>query len=226
MSTVLEHAWAEVEHDLGYKASAAIPVAARRRLNRLAGLLELADQEFVGIRRELEQYARTLPERLAAAGASVPLDRLSLVALLECEEVRALDAVVSGAVGRPLGDEPFYPDYLLKMLVSCGVRTAEDARRGVRDRADAITAMVEPYFALAEQLWRLSPQRMPAFLRGYSLFFLAHAEVLRASSLRIEQIDRLARFYRELDYPDDPKAAHQVASLLVAALGHIDMRTG
>jgi len=165
-----------------------------------------------------------LPERIAAAGSSVPLDRLSLVALLECAEVQALDAVVSSTLERPLGDEPFYPDYLLKMLVSSGVATAEDARRGVQERAHAITAMVEPYFAMTEQLWRLSPRQMPQIFRGYSLFFLAHVEVLRASTLRIEQIDRLARFYRQLDYPDDPKAAHHVASTLVAAFGHIDVR--
>jgi hypothetical protein len=55
--TVLEHAWAEIEHDLGYRSRDAVPDAVRRRLNRLAGLLELADQEFVAIRRELTDYA-------------------------------------------------------------------------------------------------------------------------------------------------------------------------
>ena len=58
---MLDHAWAEIEHDLGYKARDTVPAAARRRLSRLAGLLEMADQEFVAIRRDLDEYAAALP---------------------------------------------------------------------------------------------------------------------------------------------------------------------
>lgn len=63
---------------------------------------------------------------------------------------------------------------------------------------------------------------MPSLPRGYSLFFLAHVEVLRASTWRLA---RLARLYRELDYPDDAKTAHHVASMLVDAFDHIGLRT-
>jgi ppGpp synthetase/RelA/SpoT-type nucleotidyltranferase len=221
--TVLEHAWAEIEHDLGYKTTEEIPLAVRRRLNRLAGLLELADQEFGAIRSDLETYARALPERIEAAGASVPLDGFSLAALLECAEVQTLDAAISSILQKELGEEPFFPDYLLKMLVASGVRTTEDARRGVRDHERAIAAMVQPYFALTEQLWQLTPKQMPHMFRGYSLFFLAHVEVLRTSTLRLEKVERLARLYRELDYPDDAKAAHHVASMLVDVFGPLGL---
>jgi ppGpp synthetase/RelA/SpoT-type nucleotidyltranferase len=223
--TVLEHAWAEIEHDLGYKATEQIPLAVRRRLSRLAGLLELADQEFGAIRDDLERYARTLPDRIEAAGSSIPLDGLSLVALLHCAEVQALDTAISSVLDRELADEPFYPDYLLKMLVASGIRTTEDARRGICEHERAIAAMVHPYFALTEQLWQLSPKQMPRIPRGYSLFFLAHVEVLRTSTLRLEKIERLARLYRELDYPDDAKAAHHVAGMLVDAFEHIGLRS-
>ncbi|MBX3193198.1 MAG: hypothetical protein KF819_39810 [Labilithrix sp.] len=221
--TVLDHAWAEIEHDLGYKATEEIPLAVRRRLSRLAGLLELADQEFGAIRTDLEGYARALPERIEAA--SVPLDGFSLAALLDRAEVQALDALIASGLHKELGDDPFYPDYLLKMLVASGIRTTEDARRGLQAHERAIAAMVEPYFALTEQLWQLSPKQMDRIPRGYSLFFLAHAEVLRTSALRLEKIERLARLYRALDYPDDAKTAHHVASLLVDAFGHIGLRT-
>ncbi|MBX3232809.1 MAG: hypothetical protein KIT84_43815 [Labilithrix sp.] len=224
--TVLEHAWAEIEHDLGYKATEQIPLAVRRRLSRLAGLLELADQEFGAIRSDLERYARSLPERIEAAGSSVPLDGFSLAALLECAEVQTLDAAISSALRKELGDEPFYPDYLLKMLVASGVRTTEDARRGLREHEHAVVAMVEPYFALTEQLWQLTPKRMPRIFRGYSLFFLAHVEVLRTSTLRLEKVERLARLYRELDYPDDAKTAHHVASMFVDAFDHLGLGHG
>ncbi len=215
--TVLEHAWAEIEHDLGYKASEAIPASVRHRLHRLAGLLELADQEFVTIRRDLDAYASDLPKRIAAAREAVALDRLSLVPLLACDEVRDVDGAIAQVLTKELGDEPFFPEYLLRMLRSSGFQTVADARAGVQRHRAAILAMVEPYFAFAWRTWRLSPDQMEKIYRGYSLFFLAHAEVLRSSSLAIDKVERLTRLYRELDYPDDERAAHEVASKLVEA---------
>lgn len=215
--TVLEHAWAEIEHDLGYKATEAMPAAVRRRLHRLAGLLELADQEFVAIRRDLDDYAGALPRRIATAGDAVALDHLSLAALLDCPEVHACDRAIAGELGKELGETPFYPDYLLKMLSASGVTTVAQARDGVRDRTATIVAMVRPYFAFTSQAWSLSPEQMPRLFRGYALFFLSHALVLDSPSLGIDKVDRLTRLYRELDYPDDARAAQRVASILVAA---------
>jgi len=219
--TVLEHAWAEIEHDLGYKSGAAVPATVQRRLHRLAGLLELADQEFGAIRDDLQDYVRVLPERIASEGDSVLLDRLSLGALLDCAEVRDLDRVIAVALDKELGEEPFYPDYLLKMLASSGIRSVGEARAGVARHGELIASMVRPYFAFAWQTWQLSPEQMSLVFRGYSLFFLAHAELLAGPSLGIGKVERLARLYRELDYPDDERAAQRVASKLVDAFGEL-----
>ncbi len=51
--SILQHTWAEIEHDLGYKAGGTIPGPIRRRFSRLAGLLEIADTEFTCPRNEL-----------------------------------------------------------------------------------------------------------------------------------------------------------------------------
>lgn len=47
--TVLQHAWAEIEHDIQYKSAATIPSEIKRRFMSLAGLLEIADREFQAI---------------------------------------------------------------------------------------------------------------------------------------------------------------------------------
>jgi ppGpp synthetase/RelA/SpoT-type nucleotidyltranferase len=50
--TVLQHAWAEIEHDdLGYHSDTLVPAEIRRRLARAAAVLEGVDAEFSEIRR-------------------------------------------------------------------------------------------------------------------------------------------------------------------------------
>ena len=44
--TALSHAWAEIEHDRGYKLGGELPAHLKRRFNLLSGLLESADLEF------------------------------------------------------------------------------------------------------------------------------------------------------------------------------------
>lgn len=55
--TILQHGWAEIEHDIQYKAVETIPNTIRRRFMALAGLLEIADREFQAIQDEDERLA-------------------------------------------------------------------------------------------------------------------------------------------------------------------------
>jgi len=63
--TILQHAWAEIEHDIQYKSVEVIPSQIRRRFTALAGLLEIADREFQAIQdsdEEIRLQARTSVE--------------------------------------------------------------------------------------------------------------------------------------------------------------------
>ncbi len=53
--TILQHAWAEIEHDIQYKAVDTIPYTIRRRFMSLAGILEIADREFQAIQDDDER---------------------------------------------------------------------------------------------------------------------------------------------------------------------------
>ena len=50
--TVLQHSWAAISHKLQYKKKYDIPSTLKRKLYRLAGLIELADEEFLDLRIE------------------------------------------------------------------------------------------------------------------------------------------------------------------------------
>lgn len=70
--TVLQHAWAEFEHDIRYKGT--VPQEHRsdfdRRFTLAAGLLELADQEFTTIRETLRGSAIDEPDTAATGIAA------------------------------------------------------------------------------------------------------------------------------------------------------------
>lgn len=57
--TILQHAWAEIEHDIQYKSLETAPTMIRRRFMSLAGLFEIADREFQAIQDEDEQIRQT-----------------------------------------------------------------------------------------------------------------------------------------------------------------------
>ena len=56
MRTALQHVWAVLDHDTGYKSGFEIPQEYLRNLNRLAGMLELVDEQFCKIRTDINNY--------------------------------------------------------------------------------------------------------------------------------------------------------------------------
>ena len=74
MRTLLQHAWANMDHDTGYKSGVEIPKRYMRNMSRLAGMLELVDDEFSKIRIELTDYRR----RVQALVRSGNLDEVAI----------------------------------------------------------------------------------------------------------------------------------------------------
>ena len=74
MRTALQHVWSTIEHDTGYKGDVKIPREYKRQFSRLAGMLELVDDEFSRLRLVLTDYRRQV-QTLVKSGQ---LDEVSL----------------------------------------------------------------------------------------------------------------------------------------------------
>jgi ppGpp synthetase/RelA/SpoT-type nucleotidyltranferase len=81
--TILQHAWAEIEHDIVYKSNEEIPFELRHRFASLAGLLEVADREFEQLRKEEIRVRKEIEKTILDDNYNLPINRDSLVLYLK-----------------------------------------------------------------------------------------------------------------------------------------------
>ncbi|WP_312178393.1 hypothetical protein [Arthrobacter sp.] len=71
LRTILQHAWAEFEHDIRYKGGGAVPPEVNRAFTLASGLIELADREFDTIN-ELVTAQKARDERESVHALAAP----------------------------------------------------------------------------------------------------------------------------------------------------------
>ena len=216
--TILQHAWAEIEHDLGYKSAESIPSHMRRKFSRLAGLLEIADEEFVAIKKYLRSYEQDLSTRIAQKSQSVSIDALSLSSFIDSEKVESLDDRIADNLGLCLEDDKFFIEYLIKILSFVGLKSICDIESAIDLYQDDLPDFVEVYFQFTQKAWKFNSKNLDRFLKGYSLFFLGHLLSYRMHTLEIKKLETLSQFYQRLDYPNNKELAKHIASLFVETM--------
>lgn len=214
--TALQHAWAEVEHDLAYKS--AIPARIRRRFSRVASLLEIADEEFVSIKHELAHYDEQVHATIASGSSDLPLDEVSLHALLMTDAFLDLDRGTAEVLGKPLASSHYFPAYLTRLIRVAGIGGTDALRDALANFEREVPEIIARYFAFSSSKWGLSSDAIEQVERGYGVFFLIHAVILRGPDLLLSRVARLTRLYQELDGLDEP-SAHGIATALLAHIG-------
>lgn len=77
--SVLQHAWSVISHSLLYKRESDVPYQIRRKLLRLSGLLELADEEFSDIRDSQIMVESEISKNIMGNELNIPIDLISLM---------------------------------------------------------------------------------------------------------------------------------------------------
>ena len=123
--SLLEHAWAEIEHEIVYKSGVNHAKPALRMFAALAGTLEVLDTQFCALRHERDVLVDTMRDRYARGlDGKRHLDVARLIALLEVDAPdapgwRAPDCTF------PRGSEAV----CVEALRSVRVRSANELRR-------------------------------------------------------------------------------------------------
>ena len=139
--SVLQHAWAEIEHDLGYKSKTGIPAHLVRRFARLAGLLETADSEFDAISTEAAAHAERVRD-VIESGGDAAIDRDSIGALIASDDiVRRADLLIAQRLGIHLdldSSRSGYADARADELRAVGFISTEDVVQSIKNELDQL----------------------------------------------------------------------------------------
>ncbi len=123
--TILQHAWAEIEHDIRYKSASVIPSEIKHRFMALAGMLEIGDREFQAIQdadRELTADALSKVEGGELAGVEITPD--------------ALKAFLDKKLGPDGRMSEYSYNWTARMLKGLGFATLEQVEECISDYDD------------------------------------------------------------------------------------------
>ncbi|MEU4661683.1 hypothetical protein AB0F83_08025 [Micromonospora chalcea] len=178
--SILQHAWAEIEHDLGYKSKGAVPAEVRRRFSRLAGLLELADVEFEHIRDELEVHRAKVSRAVDDRDLSLEIDRDSISAYIASSVLlRELEMKLRDSLGgvRAAGGLGF-SSHRASDLQAVGIRTLERLDALLQENGEVLWRFARNWWSRPEAARRGNKVTVPD---GVLLFYLALLEATKVA---------------------------------------------
>lgn len=184
--SVLQHAWAEIEHDIGYKSEIAIPKEMRRSFSRIAGLLEIADIEFNNIRQTLREYKTDVQSQIQNNNLlDGEIDAVILDVLTESNtQIKQLNTHIHSLTGVPFDDsvDSFSHATIIKHLHWLGVKT-------VRQLHDVILNHTEEAKIIAsEMLKNYDNKEKPKTIRKTIAFFYLCYALLLVNECTVERV--------------------------------------
>lgn len=203
--TILQHTWASIHHDRGYKSEFGIPRMAARQYARIAGLLEIADDEFVRVRDDVLAYTEDTKQKIMRDEAGdVRIDSVSLKEyVLRSRKMRAFLEELAAICGSEISD--IDPEAYLEQLQWLGKKTLGELDQMLNDnRALA--------YAMAKQA--LENTDLDILSSNVGLRFLCRAELVR-KQYPLEQVVQ----FMKLSATNAERAQRMAESLLRTAQG-------
>lgn len=204
--SILQHAWAEIEHDIGYKSSNGLPNEVRRYFSRLAGLLELADDEFVKIRKSITARQEEVADAIKDGHSDVSLDVVSLAEFLnQSTEIADIAQAYKKEYNITISknsDKNILPQ-LIKLLKSVEISTIKSLSNALTLHKNDIIKRPQAY-----SIYFLEHYKENIMSRDALISFLVHVIIAKSNSTQLERmywdtIDTLSAKNRPDSFFDD-----------------------
>ena len=198
--TILQHAWSAIHHDIGYKSDFGVPREINRQFARLAGLLELADDEFVRARDNMVGYTEDIRKRIITDDADdVAINMISLNEyVLHNKKMQSLIKEIADIAGAEI--KPIDPESYIPQLAFLGVKKLGD-----------IEVMINENYELSLNLAKkaLSMADLDIVSSSVALRFLCRAELMNKNY----DFDKIVEFLK-ISLKSKDKAERQAKLLL------------
>lgn len=171
ITSILRHAWSEIEHPW-YDLKGAFPDNIKRRFARMAALLEIAESEFLSLRKIQSDYMLSVGVQVETNVPDVPVDAVSLRTFIEQEPlVREIDEVLASDLGYAL--EADVDDRTVEKYARDAIYAGMGKLQDVRDFLKRFRSGIPEYVRRCrEEVWLHSP-RGTTFPRGVCIYHLA-----------------------------------------------------
>ena len=149
MRTALQHVWSAIEHDIGYKGAVKLPPEYRRQFSRLAGMLELADDEFSRLRTTMTDYRRQV-QALVKSGKldEVLLSTDSFRSFLQLSPFKRLNLHIAAVNQAELF--PASMLHFLPVLESFNLETLGDVQRFIESNSEEAYQLAVSQLAITD----------------------------------------------------------------------------
>jgi ppGpp synthetase/RelA/SpoT-type nucleotidyltranferase len=168
--SVLEHAWAEIEHEVVYKSGIKYPAHIKRRFARIAGAIEMIEDEFVALRDHQQQLIEDYKGRYESGqDGTVEIDSVRLIALLECERPASQGWRAAAQSGKPF--PPHIDNRCVKALKRAGVRTGQVLKMILRSKElKSVEKLYAREHRISEPLSHLNTARLAVLMKSPTVF--------------------------------------------------------
>ena len=198
--TILQHAWSAIHHDIGYKSEFGVPREIRRQFARLAGLLELADDEFVRARNNMLGYTDNIRRRIITDDADdVTINMISLNEyVLHNNKMRSLISEIADIAGAEISE--IDPESYIPQLAYLGITKLGDIERMIKENHDLAVKLAKKSLCAAG---------LDIVSSSVALRFLCRAELLNKNY----DFDKIVEFLK-ISLGTKEKAEKQAKFLL------------
>jgi len=131
--TVLQHAWASVSHRLQYKHERDVPTLFRRRLSVLSGLFELADEQFLALRREQTKLSQMTSRKIEKGDTDLELNLITVEEFLKKSPLIREVELVANEIGFEFYEPDDYITWLLHYCFIMGLHALGDLSSSLND---------------------------------------------------------------------------------------------
>jgi len=180
--SMLQHTWAEIEHDLGYKGISSIPDAHKRSFNRVAALLESADLEFDRLKKELIKYESEINSLIENDPENVEINLASLKSfILNSQHVKYIDQEICKRTNKELirykKPDQIYIDAIdVERLLYLEINTVDKLNNLLKDNKEEIIKFAEEW---------VGNKYYGNFEKGISIFYLCYLLVGKKDDIDI-----------------------------------------